>query len=104
MAGIQEHSYNTFTETQKNQLDRLFLTQQVWVLDSQWQDTASLNKTKTLLKQNCCVFIWPRDVGRRFKDINDMCVYFKVDHISKEFLIKNTYCGLQGLVKLKQIR
>ena len=104
VAGIQEHSYSTFTETQKNQLDRLFLTQQVWVLDSQWQDTASLNKTKTLLKQNCCVFIWPRDVGRRFKDINDMCVYFKVDHISKEFLIKNTYCGLQGLVKLKQIR
>ena len=103
VAGIQERSQNTLTSVQQKQLDRLFLTQPVWVLDSQWQDAASLLKTNILLKQDQCVFIWPRETGKRFKDINDMCVYFKVDKISTKYLLDNTYCGLQGLIKLRQM-
>lgn len=104
VAGIQERSANTFTQRQKSQLDRLFLMQHVWVLDSQWLDSASKLKTEVLLKSGMCVFLWPRDVGRRFKDINDMCVYFKIDEISPQYIMDNTYCGLKGIVKLKQIR
>lgn len=104
VAGIQERSANTFTQTQKVQIDRLFLMQKVWVLDSQWQDSASLLKSETLLKSGACVFVWPKDIGTQFKDINDMCIYFKINQISEEFLHKNTYCGLKGIVKLKQIR
>lgn len=104
VAGIQEKSKQTFTPAQKAQLDKLFLVQPVWVLDSQWLDRASLMKTKTLLHEGHCVFLWPKDVGQKFKDVNDMCVYFGVDQITEKFILDNTYCGLKGIVKLKQFK
>ena len=104
VAGIQERSVNTFTTTQKAQIDRLFLMQKVWLLDSQWSDQASLTKSEILLKSGACVFIWPKDIGTRFKDLNDMCIHFKINEITSDFLLENTYCGLKGVVKLKQIR
>lgn len=104
VAGIQERSKNSLTSAQTNQLDRLFLTQKVWVLDSQWNDQASRVKTEALLKDDQCVFIWPKDVGRRFKDVNEMCVHFKIDQISEQYILENTYCGIKGIIKLKQIR
>ena len=104
VAGIQERSKQTFTPNQRAQLDRLFLMQTVWVLDSQWLDQASYQKTEILLKAGECVFIWPKDTGRRFKDFNDMCLFFKLDQVSDQYILDNTYCGLKGIVKLKQIR
>jgi len=104
VAGIQEKSKNTFTTTQQSQIDRLFLMQKVWVLDSQWLDSASRMKSEMLLKSDNCVFIWPKDIGMKFKDINDMCIHFKIDEISSNFLLENTYCGLKGIVKLRQVR
>ena len=104
VAGIQERSRQTFTSTQKTQLDRHFLMQTVWVLDSQWLDQASRMKTETLLKSDECVFIWPKDVGTRFKDVNDMCTFFKIDRLSRQYILDNTYCGLRGLVTLNQIK
>jgi hypothetical protein len=104
VAGIQERSQQLFSATQQKQIDRLFLMQPTWVLDSQWQDTASRMKSEILLNQGACVFLWPRDLGKQFKDINDVCVKFKIDQIGSDFIQKHTYCGLRGIVKLKQIR
>jgi len=104
VAGIQEKSKQTFTPAQRKQMDKLFLVQPVWVLDSQWLDNASLMKTKTLLHQGHCVFLWPKDIGQRFKDINDLCLYFNINQVTEKFLLDNTYCGLKGIVKLKQFR
>jgi hypothetical protein len=104
VAGIQEKSKNTLTTTQQQQLDKLFLTQSVWVLDSQWRDAASLQKSEILLKNGQCVFLWPKDIGKRFKDINDLCMFFKINEVKQEYILQNTYCGLKGVVKLKQIR
>lgn len=104
VAGIQEKSQTSLTKTQTKQLDSLFLTNRVWVLDSQWLDNTSLLKTELLLKQDQCVFIWPRDVGERFKDINDMCNYFKINKITSKYLLSNTYCGAAGLINLKKLR
>jgi len=104
VAGIQERSQQLFFATQQKQIERLFLMQPTWVLDSQWQDSASRMKSEILLNQGACVFLWPRDLGKQFKDINDVCVKFKIDQLGSEFIQKNTYCGLQGIVKLKQIR
>lgn len=104
VAGIQERSKESLTPVQAQQLERLFLVQTVWVLDSQWLDQTSLIKTETLLKNNQCVFIWPRNIGEKFKDINEMCVYFDIDRIGKKYILENTYCGLKGIVKLKQIK
>lgn len=104
VAGIQERSKSSLTSAQTNQMERLFLTQRVWVLDSQWNDQASRIKTEALLKDDQCVFIWPKDIGKQFKDINDMCVHFKINQISEQYILSNTYCGIKGIVKLKQIR
>ena len=104
VAGIQERSQTTFTPTQQAQLDRLFLMQTVWVLDSQWQDEASLRKSEILLKNGSCVFLWPENVGKQFKDVNEMCVYFQVNEITSDYILEHTYCGLKGIVKLKQIK
>lgn len=104
VAGIQERSKTTLTHKQSNQLDRLFLTQKVWVLDSQYSDQASRMKTESLLKDDQCVFIWPKDTGTRFKDVNEMCVHFKINQISEQYILSNTYCGIKGIIKLKQIK
>lgn len=104
VAGIQERSKQTLTTIQQKQIDKLFLTQSVWVLDSQWKDSASLRKSELLLKSGHCVFLWPKDIGKRFKDINDLCIYFKIDEIKPDYILKNTYCGLKGIVKLNQIK
>lgn len=104
VAGIQESSKNSLTGLQRRQLEQLFLMQTVWVLDSQWLDTASRLKSAALLKDNQCVFIWPKNIGQRFKDMNDVCMHFKINEISSQFLSDNTYCGLKGIVKLNGIR
>ena len=104
VAGIQERSEQSLTSEQQKQLDRLFLMQSVWVLDSQWLDSTSLSKSHMLLKNNQCVFIWPEDIGKRFKDINEMCMHFKIDQVTEKYILDHTYCGLKGVVKLKQIK
>jgi len=104
VAGIQDNSRQSFTSLQRQQIDRLFLMQSVWVLDSQWLDETSKNKTRKLLDSNQCVFLWPKDVGTKFKDVNDMCVHFNVNHLSHDYIMKNTYCGAKGILKLNQIR
>ena len=104
VAGIQERSKQSLTTVQKKQLDQLFLMQSIWVLDSQWLDSASKLKTASLLKEDKCVFIWPKDVGQKFKDINDMCMHFNINEISSQYILDNTYCGLKGIVKLNSIR
>lgn len=104
VAGIQQKSKNSLTIQQVEQFDRLFLTQRVWVLDSQWLDQTSRLKTEELLTAGQCVFLWPSDVGTRFKDINEMCIHFKINKVSEKYILDNTYCGLKGIVKLKQIK
>lgn len=104
VAGIQEKSQSSLTATQNKQLDSLFLTNRTWVLDSQWLDETSLLKTEILLKQGQCVFIWPRELGKKFKDINDMCCHFKINKITSEYILSNTYCGVAGLLFLKKLK
>lgn len=103
VAGIQQSSNNSFNEIQKAQIDRLFLVQRIWLLDNQWNDETSRQKTSKLLEQGECVFIWPKKLNQH-KDINDVCVHYDIDHVSEQFLLENTYCGLKGLIRLKAIR
>ena len=65
----------------------------MWILDSQWVDQASLVKSETLLNQGERVFIWPEKFGRKFKDFNDIAI-----------IQKNTFEGLEGIVRLSEIK
>jgi hypothetical protein len=104
VAGITEKG-RSFTDRQKQQLDGpLKFYVAVWILDSQWVDRASLIKTEALLQQGEKVFIWPEKFGKRFKDFNDIAMTCKIDEISHDFCKKNTFEGLEGIVRLSEIK
>lgn len=104
VAGITERG-KSFTTRQEQQLNTtLKFYDTVWVLDSQWVDKASLIKSEVLLQQGEKVFIWPEKFGKRFKDFNDIAIACKVDEISHDFCQKNTFEGLEGIVRLSEIK
>lgn len=104
VAGITEKG-RSFTPRQEEQLNTtLKWYDKVWILDSQWVDRASLIKSEVLLKQGETVFIWPETIGKRYKDFNDIAIAAKKDEISWEWIEKNTYQGLAGIVKMTEIQ
>jgi hypothetical protein len=103
VAGIQEQSHKTFTHLQQNQIAAFRLYTKIWVLDSQWQDQASKNKTEKLLENNERVFIWPEEIGKKFKDINELCIAAKRDSIDPEFFVKNSYTDIKAKLMLADI-
>lgn len=103
VAGIQEHSYKHFTPLQQEQLLGYKFYKKIWVLDSQWQDKASKHKTKKLLDDGETVFIWPEELGKKVKDINEVCAKTQRDFIDPNFFIKNSYSGLKGRLLLSVI-
>tara|TARA_R100001198_G_C5234947_1_gene213154 strand:+ start:1648 stop:2706 length:1059 start_codon:yes stop_codon:yes gene_type:complete len=103
VAGITERG-RSFTQRQEQQLNSLKWYDKIWILDSQWVDQASLVKSEALLKQKEKVFIWPEKFGKRFKDFNDIAIAAEIDEIRWEFIEKNTFEGLEGIVKLSEIK
>jgi hypothetical protein len=96
VAGIQENSSNTFTTLQQNQILGFKFLQKIWVLDSQWQDLASKNKTEKLIKEGETVFLWPEEIGKSFKDLNDYCIANNMYNIEPKFIIENSFAGLRA--------
>lgn len=96
VAGVQENSSNTFTKIQEEQINDFKLYKKIWVLDSQWNDSASRKKTKKLIDKGCTVFIWPEKMGKTFKDINEYCIAKNLDSISPDFIKENSYSGLKA--------
>ena len=104
VAGITERG-RSFTTRQEQQLNNtLKWHDKVWILDSQWIDQASLVKSEALLKQGERVFIWPEKFGKRFKDFNDIAIACSIDEIKWDFIQKNTFEGLEGIVRLSEIK
>jgi hypothetical protein len=104
VAGITERG-KSFTQRQEEQLNTtLKWYDKTWILDSQWVDQASLVKSEVLLKQGERVFIWPEKFGKKFKDFNDIAIACKVDEIKWSFIEKNTFDGIEGIVKLSEIK
>ena len=101
--GITERSSKIFTSLQKQQISKLNFYDKVYVLDNQYKDTAALNKSIILADNGEKVFIWPDEL-KRFKDFNDICVAGNRDKIKPEFIIKNTYSGLQAKLLLTKIK
>lgn len=93
IGGIQENSYMLFTNKQKEQIDKFPFHKRVWVLDSQWKDKAAFNKTKKLLELHQHVFMWPKELGKKYKDFNDITIDLNSNEISKDFILKYTVKG-----------
>lgn len=103
ITGIQEKSRQTLNNLQQKQLNQYPLHKKIYVLDSQWLDEASLRKSRILLKNNENVFIWPEKLGKRFKDFNDICIFYNRDLIKPKFILDNTFTGIKGLVELSRL-
>ena len=104
VAGITERG-RSFTARQEEQLNgTLKWYDKVWILDSQWGDRASMIKSEALLNQGETVFIWPETLGRKYKDFNDLAIAANKDEISWDWIQKNTFHGLEGIVKMSEIK
>ena len=95
VAGIQENTDVMFTQLQKQMIQSKSLLDITWVLDNQWVDNASANKTKMLVEAGCDVFIWPKNL-KKFKDFNDMSIAHCLDQISTTFIDKHTHGGMSA--------
>lgn len=102
VAGISETGNEVFTPKQKEQLKLFPFHEIVYVLDNQWNDHASKSKSKALLENGKRVFIWPKEYYK-FKDLNDVCVHYKLNEFPYKFIESNSYSGMTGKIKLSQI-
>lgn len=102
-AGIQESSESVFTSRQRHMINTRPFAKHVWILDNQWSDQASRNKTKLLIEQGFSVFIWPKNF-RQFKDFNDLAINYKLDVVSPTFVRRNTYTGMTARLMLSKIK
>jgi len=104
VGGIQD-SQQTFTQLQQEQMEKyLRFYKKIFVLDSQWKDQTSLSKSEKLIDNNETVFIWPENIGKRFKDFNEIAIKGNLDHISQDFVVSNSFSGLTGKIKINQIK
>ena len=90
----------TLTELQQGILKKFALYEKIWVLDNQIIDKAAKIKTLDLIEAGERVFIWPEKF-KEFKDLNDLCVRYKLDQISPKFILENTYKGIEANTRLK---
>ena len=104
VAGIQDNSSTSMNSKQSTQLKKYPLHSKTWVLDSQWLDKTSMNKSISLAEQGHNVFVWPEEYGTRFKDFNDMAIGLGVNEIPYKFILDNSHTGLKVRVMLGQVR
>jgi hypothetical protein len=102
LAGISESGSDIFTEKQKLQIQLFPLHELIFVLDNQWNDQTSKKKSKALLEAGKRVFVWPKEY-REFKDLNDVCVAYKLDEFPYKFIQKNSYSGMTGKMKISEV-
>lgn len=92
-----------FTGIQGSQLNKIFTMDRIWVLDSQYLDSASREKSEYLLEEGETVFIWPEKDGKKYKDFNEMCIDKELNEITEQYIFENSYSGSEGLFNLKII-
>jgi len=103
VAGIQEDSSTSLTSFQERQLFEFNLLKKIWVLDSQWIDKASKKKTEKLISNDETVFLWPESYGKKYKDINELCIDLGKDEVDTSFIKENSANGIKAKLLLTKI-
>jgi hypothetical protein len=93
-----------FTFGQQEQMDSLKFFERIWLLDSQWIDKTAREKTQKLVEAGERVFIWPEYDGKKFKDLNALCMAYESNEYPIDLIIKNSHKGLAATVKMKMIK
>lgn len=88
------------TERQEQFLQKHFDKTIVYIYDND-ADNAEMQKTiHKSIKQGKSLFIWPKEL-KRFKDLNEVCCQLDINSVSTDFIIKNTFTGVEATVKYK---
>ena len=101
-AGITKGN-QLFTDLQQQQINSLNFYNRIWCLDSQWLDETSLIKTRNLLSMGENVFIWPKEIGKKYKDFNEWCVKEQKNSVDQEIILNNTFNRVKGLLQLNNL-
>lgn len=90
------------SELQEQQLARFPLHKRIWVIDNQLDNENVVKKYKDLIERGERVFFMPAKFTE--KDLNEICMNYKLDKISPNFLIKNSAAGMEALLKLNHCK
>jgi len=100
VAGIQEKSTTSFTNVQQSQLQELPLYKRIWVLDSQQKDRASRLKSNILADLGENIFVWPRGLGNKYKDFNDIAIDLKINELPTKYIVDNSFRGMGAKIAI----
>lgn len=102
ISGITERG-EPLNALQTQQLREFAMFKKIWVLDSQWVDSASYEKSLYLLERGESVFLWSKKLGIKYKDFNQICVEQNLDEVPAKIILNNVVSGAEGILKLKLI-
>ena len=91
----------SMTEEQEQTLNSLFpFHKRIWVFDNFRHESNEVkDKIKQKLKENEMVFLYDGDFDI-FKDLNEYCVRKNLDSVNPDLIIKGSFKGFEGLLKL----
>ncbi len=89
---------STVTERQLETLQRHFDKELIYIFDNDKNNNEMKKTIIRHIRNNKKVFIWPKEL-KRFKDVNEVCCYLNIDQITPDFLIKNSFTGVEAEVK-----
>jgi hypothetical protein len=89
LSGITESGEFVLTDEQERQLSVYPLHDIVWILDSPYLDEAARKKSSMLFRRGEKVFQWPRILGEKCKDFNDIIMKSNKTKIPQEFILRN---------------
>jgi len=91
---------STITERQSQFLHKHFDKQIIYIFDND-KDNPEMKKTVLkAIKAGKTVFIWPKEL-KQFKDVNEVCCHYKIDLIKEDYIVKNSFTGLEAEVKFR---
>lgn len=89
---------SSVTAKQRDFLDTRFDQVPIYVFDNDKNNKEMYDNVLRFIERGERVFIWPREFSE-FKDINEICCRTRVDSISPDFFVKNSFTGLEAKVK-----
>lgn len=91
---------SSITQRQQETLYKHFEKQIIYIFDND-KSNAEMNKVVlSAIKSGKTVFNWPKELSKH-KDINDVCCYFNINKIDPNFIIKNSFTGVEAEVKYR---
>lgn len=91
----------TMTEKQSSFLNKCISQEIIYVYDNDVNNEEMDKRIRYLIKQNKKIFIWPREL-RKFKDINEICCKLDINEFPYNFIVDNSYSGVEALMKFKK--